>query len=171
MKGNGVKIAMAMEDSTVYSVWIRRGPDRIHYDLVFENDKLRLLYLGEYWEKDRPSTGLQRSADLLLYSVRKRRRREQGEVTPFDMEISYCDIVKYSLTRSDEDSRARRRPRSRASRGSTERFTPRGILELVLVDGRRLRIEFSLRVYELVKRLVKRYLIPALEKCRESQAR
>jgi hypothetical protein len=163
--GVGSLLAGVEEERTVFSVWIRRGPDRLHYDLVFDDDKLRLVYLGEYWDKDRPPRGLQRSADMLLYSIKKRRRREGDDSlsSSFDIVISYCDIRSYRLVKPADFARRILRLTGGRTRHAVE---PRGILELILADGRRLYIEFSPKVYEIVKRLVKRYLVPAVEKCR-----
>jgi hypothetical protein len=152
----------------VYSVWIRRGPDKLHYDMVFEDKALKLVYLGEYWEKDRPITGLQRSADMLLYSIRKRRRREQIDKTSssFDIVINYCDIREFKLIKPSDFIRKISKNVRDKTRYQVE---PRGILELKLIDGRNLSIEFSPKVYDIVKRLINKYLAPAVEACRRNE--
>ena len=160
---------MDANERVIYSVWIRRGPDKIHYDMVFEDDAVRLVYLGEYWNKDRPPTGLQRSADMLIYSIRKRRRREQVDPSSssFDIVVKYCGIRSFKLIKPSDYIKRLAKLINGRTRYPVE---PRGVLELTLVDGRRISIEFSPKVYELVKRLVKRYLAPAVEACREEKA-
>jgi len=140
-------------ENVVYSVRVR-GIDTRHYDMVFGDEALVLKYLGEYWEKTRPASGLQRRADLLVYKLRKRRNR-------FSQEDSSDDIrIPYSMVRSYELRPPRQRKRwTRQSRGKMLQVeTTNPVLRLELLDGRRLSIEFSPRVYELVKKLVKRHL-------------
>ncbi|KSW12355.1 hypothetical protein CF15_06340 [Pyrodictium occultum] len=128
---------------------MRRGPDVLHYDMVFDRDALRLIYLGEHWESIRPRTGLQRRVDLFIYSLRKRRERLRGGE---EVVISYCDIVGYKLLKP--------RPRPR------EATLAPGLLEVLLRDGRRIRVEFSPKVYDMVKSAVKKYLDVRLGDCR-----
>lgn len=145
------RIRRSKDDSIIYSVWIRRGPDIFHYDMVFEDDCIRLVYLGEHWERVRPKTGLQRRVDMFIYSIRKRRERiyrERGR----SMVINYCDISSYDIVK----------PRPAISR---EDLSP-GALELLLRNGKRIRIEFSPRVYEIVKSAVKKYVRSGIERCK-----
>lgn len=152
---------MAMHNNIVYSVRIKRGPDILHYDLYFENDVIKLKYLGEYWESIRPLRGLQRSMDLLLYKINKMKNRQRSLDKGYDILIRYCDIKEYDL-------------RSPVKRLRKQRLGGRTIIQedirsprliLVLRDGRRFEIEFSPKVYELVKRLVKKYIEERLRKC------
>lgn len=146
------KARRSKEDNVIYSVWIRHGPDTIHYDIVFEEDCIRFIYLGEYWQRIRPRTGLQQRVDLFIYSLRKRRERNMREAR-HGFTIDYCSIKSYSLVR----------PRTASPQSNV---TP-GVLELTLRDGRRVRIEFSPKVYEVVKSAVKRYVVRGIERCRD----
>ena len=156
-------MSKSIDERTVYSVWIRKGPDKVHYDLIFEDDRIKLVYLGEYWDKTKPYPALQRRSDMLLYSLRKHRRRQQsGSTDKFDIEVKYCDIRSFKLVKPQDAARVRP-----IRRDATDTSLPKGILELVLTDGRRLSIEFSAKVYELVKKLVKKYLARMVEECQE----
>jgi len=137
-------------DNRIYSVKLCRGLDTEHYDLVFEETCLRLIYLGEYWEKTRPITGLQKSMDLHIYRIRKRKQRvsSQGRCIP------YSEIEEYELTRP----RLLRKRRRMAGRTVVEEETIPPRLRLRLRGGERLVIELHPRVYELAKTLVKTYL-------------
>jgi len=148
-------------ENVVYSVRVK-GLDVRHYDLVFEDNRLVLRYLGEYWERTRPIAGLQRRVDLYIYSIRKRRARSSEAPSGYDMQIPYSEIRSYKLV----PPRQRRRWTRQAGRRVllVEALSPR--LELELRDGRRIIIEFSPRVYELVKRLVKNYVETSREKRR-----
>ncbi|NOZ89046.1 MAG: hypothetical protein GXO15_03885 [Crenarchaeota archaeon] len=148
-----------MSDNVIYSVRMRRGPDVVHYDLIVEEEGIRLRYLGEYWSHHRPRRGLQRSADLLLYSINKRknRRRDSG----YDIRLDYCEIRSITLHRP----RLIRRRLRRAGRLETveEAVNPR--LVIVTRDGRRYELEAAAKVYELLKTLLKRTAKPRLERC------
>ncbi|ABM81126.1 hypothetical protein Hbut_1296 [Hyperthermus butylicus DSM 5456] len=145
----------------MYSVWVRRGPDRIHYDMLFEDDELRLVYLGEFWERMRPRTGLQQRVDMFIYSLRKKRRRVGEASEPYDIVIRYCDIKSYNISKPSP----RRSIAKRAERRPGGQEVEPAKLELVLRNGERIVIEFSPKVYELVKSMVKKYLVPAVERC------
>jgi hypothetical protein len=146
------------DENTVYSVRLRQGLDVAHYDMVFTEKGLVLRYLGEYWEKSRPVTGLQRAMDLHVYRLRKRRARAQGGSK--ELLIGYEEIRGYQLI----PPRTRRRWRRIAGRKVLHEEQEQPKLVLELRDGRRLVIEFSPRIYELVKALVKKYLAPASRK-------
>lgn len=146
---------MVPAEPVLYSVWIRRGPDIRKYDLIFEENGITLRFLGEHWLSLRPRTGLQRQADLLIYSIKKKRARQDNSLGT--VHIDYCDIVRYEL-------RKPMRPRNDAPKkpGIKEDAAK---LTLVLRDGRIMEIEFSAKVYQLAKLLVKNYLIKGLEAC------
>lgn len=145
----------------IYSVRVKRGPDKLHYDLHFGEDALRLRYLGEYWEHHRPLRGLQRSMDLLLYRINKRKNRAR-ESTSEDIVIRYCDIRDYVLLRPLK--RVKRRRYGNRMIVEEETRTPK--LVITTREGVRLEIEFAPRVYELVKTLVKRKLEPGIARCK-----
>ncbi|HIQ10681.1 MAG TPA: hypothetical protein EYH26_01725 [Pyrodictium sp.] len=123
------------KERTIFSVRIRRGPDIKHYDLYFGDDGLHFLYLGEYWERLRPKTGLQQRMDMLIYSLKKKRRRQGGEKRVEDFTIPYNDIKEYVLEWNVEECRL-------------TLHTKQGVIE----------IRFSPKVYELVKKLIKKYV-------------
>jgi len=118
--------------------------------MVFEEDCIRLVYLGEHWERIKPKTGLQRRVDMFIYSIRKRRKRIYGEER--SIVINYCDISSYEVVK----------PRPTTSHGD---LSP-GALDLLLSNGKRVRIEFSPRVYEIVKSAVKKYVRRGIERCK-----
>ena len=144
-----------MENSNVvYSVRVR-GLDTRHYDMVFLEKGLLLRYLGEYWERSRPRRGLQRRADLLLYSMNKRKRREEKDpMDTFDILIPYSELRAWRLTAP----RTLRRWRRLGGRRLQIVETVNPTLELHVKNGRVVVVEFSPRVYELVKSLAKQYL-------------
>ncbi len=149
---------------TLYSARVRWGPNIRHYDIYFGDEGIEFIYLGEYWEKFRPRTHLQQRMDMLIYSLRKKRRRTSDVKEPYDFTVKYSDIVRYELIRPQPTSTDSRT--SRAARGSEE-VKPVVVLVLVLRDGRRLEIEFPSKLYKLVKTMVKNYLasqIPGEEK-------
>ena len=150
-----------MAENIVYSVIVRKGPDRAHYDLVFEKQQIVLRYLGEYWEKTKPLRGLQRSMDLLLYRINKRKRRSTSARSVYDIVINYCDIVSIELY----PPRTLRRRRRLAGRTVIAEEQRNPALVIVLRNGERLEVMFSGKVYDLVKRLLKRYTLPAVKRC------
>ncbi len=92
------------ETRILYSVYVDKGPDRIHFDLLLAEDKLIAMYLGEYWERLRPRSGLGKRVDLQIYRIRKRRRREvfkRGQIITMgeDIVISICDVKEISMKR------------------------------------------------------------------------
>ena len=149
--------SISEKDRTIYSVKIRRGLDIEHYDLVFTDRALRLRYLGEYWDRSRPITGLQQRADLYIYKLRKRRARETEE---HSIEIPYRSIRKVQL----HPPKVKRRWLRIAGRKTLEEthIPPRLVIETV--GGDTYVIEFSAKVYELVKSLTKKYLATKLQK-------
>lgn len=148
------------DQSIVYSVMVRRGPDTAHYDLVFGDSALILRYLGEYWERSKPLRGLQRSMDLLVYRMNKHKNRSRRS-SVYDISIDYCSIVSFELCRPGR--RVRRRRVGKRVVEDVETVKPR--LKIKTVDGADFEIVFSPKVYELVKRLVRSRLEPALRKC------
>lgn len=150
------------KDRIVYSVKIRRGLDTEHYDLVFTDQSIQLRYLGEYWNRSRPITGLQRHADLHIYRLRKRRARETGG---HNIEIPYHAVREVQL----QPPRVKRRWLRRAGKKILEEkvIPPRLIIETRSGDS--YVIEFSVKVYELVKSLVKKYLAAKLQKRRKAE--
>ena len=118
----------------MYSVVVRKGPDKAHYDICFTEDRLLLSYLGEHWETFRPRTGIQKRSDLLIYSVRKRRKRTQTIIEKDDMEIEYCSIRGIEIEKRMEKGKA--------------------IIYILLSSGERLEIEYPLKIHGIVKRLV-----------------
>jgi len=125
------------KERTIFSVRIRRGPDIRHYDLYFDDEGLHLLYLGEYWEGLRPRTGLQQRMDMLIYGLKKRRRRQGGEKRFEDFTIPYSDIKEYVLEWCERECKL-------------TLYTRQGAIE----------IRFSPKVYELAKKLIKKYVAP-----------
>ncbi len=150
---------MAHLEPILYSVWIRKGPDIEKYDLVFDETGVELRFLGEYWVSLRPRTGLQRRTDLFIYSLRKRKARQEG--TP-SIRIEYCDIARYELKKPQQK---RKQNRMGATSVSVEQESAR--LVLVLRNGKIIEIGISPKVYHIAKALVKNYLIKGLEKCRK----
>ncbi len=128
----------------LYSVRVRRGPDTLHYDLYFLGDRLELRYLGEYWDKARPVTGIQRRADLLIYSIRKKRRRA-GEERGEDIVIPYEEIRFLRLVRCRDDPKT-------------------AVILIETRRGLRLRIEFASKLYRLAQRLINHYVKPGLRR-------
>ncbi|NPA04508.1 MAG: hypothetical protein GXO09_00230 [Crenarchaeota archaeon] len=127
----------------IYSVKLRRGPDTLHYDLYFTDEALELRYLGEYWDATRPVTGIQRRADLLIYSIHKKRRRSTGTGSREDITIPYSDIKTIRLTRDREDPRIAR-------------------IILETKRGERLELEFASKLYRLAQRLINRHVKPRM---------
>jgi len=80
---------------TLYSLFLYRGPDQVHYDLILDKDnaKLILRYLGEYAEEIRPKTAIPKQQDLLIYRVLKKRVRSNA-FTPRreDIVLNICDL-------------------------------------------------------------------------------
>jgi len=144
------------DSNTLYSVKIRAGLDTRHYDLTFTSSGIVLRYLGEYWERSRPVTGLQRSMDLHVYRLRKRRARAAGGE---ETVIPYDEITGYEL----RSPRKIRRKRRVAGRVIVEEETLPPRLVLRLRGGKTIEIEFAPRIYELAKQLVKKYLKPRLQ--------
>ncbi len=141
------------DSNTLYSVKLRTGLDTRHYDLTFTEKGIALRYLGEYWERSRPVTGLQRRMDLHIYRLRKRRARESGGEETL---IPYEEITGYEL----RSPRRIRRKRRVAGRTVVEEETLPPRLVLRLRGGRTLEIEFAPKIYEIAKQLVKKYLKP-----------
>lgn len=151
-------------DNTLYSVKIRAGLDTRHYDLTFTEKGIVLRYLGEYWERSRPVTGLQRRMDLHIYRLRKRRARATGGEETL---IPYEEVTGYEL----HSPRKIRRKRRIAGRTVVEEETLPPRLVLRLRGGKTLEIEFTPRIYELAKQLVKKYLKPLLRENDERAVR
>lgn len=149
------------DDTIIYSVMVRKGPDTAHYDMVFDEDALILRYLGEYWEKGKPLRGLQRSMDLLIYRMNKRKNRKRDNSSVYDVVIDYCSIKSYELR--GPGKRLRRRRLGKRVVDEAETLKPR--LKIRTVDGGEIEITFSAKVYELVKRLVRRRLEPSIRRC------
>ncbi len=148
-----------MSDNTIYSVKMRKGPDVVHYDLIVEDGGITLRYLGEYWSHHRPRRGLQRSADLLLYSINKRKNRRRS--SSYDIRLDYCEIRRVTLHRP----RILRRRVRKAGRLETVEETVNPKLVITTRDGRRYELEAAVKVYELLKTLLKRHARPRLEQC------
>jgi hypothetical protein len=140
-------------ENIIYSVWIRRGPDIVKYDLIFGETELRLRYLGEYWATVRPRTGLQQRADMFLYSIRKKRVRNGKEES--EIIIPYCSIKEISL----------KKPAHQPVTESKKSINQSAALIIRLVDGKVVTIEFAPKVYKLVKEAIKKHLLKALENC------
>jgi hypothetical protein len=130
--------------NVIYSAVVRRGPDISHYDVVVEDDGIKFYYLGEHWEVFRPRTGLQKRMDLLIYSMRKKRRRTSSERRPEDFEVEFCSIRELNLVK----------------------LLDRGIgrIEIKLREGNRIEIEYPLKIHEVVKQIVKR-IHRGMERC------
>jgi len=148
---------LAHTEPVLYSVWIRKGPDIEKYDLVFDEAGIELRFLGEYWVSLRPRTGLQRRTDLFIYSLRKRKARQEGTKS---IHINYCDIARYELKRPQQ-----KRKQNKTSTTSVPVEQESAHLVLVLRSGKIIEIGISPKVYHIAKALVKNYLIKGLEKC------
>ncbi|RUM46699.1 MAG: hypothetical protein DSY37_04640 [Hyperthermus sp.] len=146
------------KSNVLYSVRMRRGLDVEHYDIVFGEHYIELIYLGEYWEKGRPVTGLQRRQDLLLYKlVKARRRRTMERVTRID----YCSVSDYQLLKPRG---IEGREGEAAGRGDD---WPR--LVLVLADGARIEVEIHPKAYRIAKSLVRNILRRRIDECRSGR--
>ncbi len=121
--------------STLYSIVIRRGPDVSHYDVVAEDEAIRFIHLGEHWESFRPRTGMQKRMDLLVYSIRKRRRRHSAEARYEDFTIDYCSIRSIVIVR-DRDGEL-------------------GRVVIVTKSGGRVEMEYPAKIHDIVKEFVK----------------
>ncbi len=94
-----MKIKKDIDVESLYSVYVKQGPDMIHYDLYVEDKKIIAKYLGEHWEYMRPRTGLGRAQDLFLYRLRKRRERARVSLSRDDIIIDICGIEVISLVK------------------------------------------------------------------------
>ncbi|MET1101696.1 MAG: hypothetical protein ABWW69_04380 [Pyrodictiaceae archaeon] len=150
------RYARRLDDKRIvlYSVIKRRGPDIEHYDFVLDEEegKIRLIYLGEHAEDIRPRTVLPKQQDLQLYRIVKRRRRSmQTQISSRDIEIDLCSIKDIEVERE------------LGSQGETIL-----VLELILSNGNRLRLEASPKIRDLVKAQVRRIRRMIEQRCQSS---
>ena len=65
------------------------GRSEKHYDIAFYNDKIEIIYLGEY-KHSRIKQMLSRSTDVLIYKIIKNKKRGRNE---FDRTVIRADEV------------------------------------------------------------------------------
>ena len=140
-------MARRADENTIYSAIVRRGPDISHYDVSFEGRRIVFRYLGEHWESFRPRTGLQKRMDLYVYSMRKKRRRQSGDVKlPEDFDIDICSIKSVELVKMPEKGIGKIVIRTREPQV--------GVVE----------VEYPLKIHEIAKTIYKKVL-RVLEEC------
>ncbi len=93
--------------NVLFSVAVRRSGEIEHYDVYFEENGIRFEYLGGYWDGVKPFAGPGRREALFIYSVLKKRRRENPEQRREDFTIPYDDIVKVEIEKREEDAKIR----------------------------------------------------------------
>ncbi len=136
------------KQSIIRSVWIKKGPDVIYYDLCFEKLHIKLIYLGSIWTTFRPRTGLPKKEDVITYRLFKERRRQKNIISKNDITIPYSKIREYRLKRIVEYKQHRRAEKKLVS-----------LLELQLTSGESIQIYFSSKVYDKMKTLLRRHIV------------
>jgi hypothetical protein len=155
---------MENNEDILYSVWIRKGPDVIHYDMILTENALVLSYIGEHWERFRPRSGLQKRVDLYLYKITKLKRRSHKERSPMDIVLPLCSIKAVVLHRIDKIGVCGKPVTNTCSPES--RLSP-SILRILLKDGKSIDVCFSQKVYKIAKKITEKLRHMMVKACQE----
>ena len=142
-----VKKAAGRVIGVIYSA-IVPGLDEKHYDLVFTNDRVIAVYLGEY-SRVYSRTGLSIRSDLHVYRILKSKKRK--EYKDDDIEELCKDKSNIVIPYNDVSSIEIRKPVVRRAKDiKTVEF-----VELVLkTSSGLLHFNISLKAYNALKRIV-----------------
>ncbi len=137
---DAISLCLSDQDSVLYSLKTRRGPDTVHYDVAFCEDFIVLRYLGEYWEQFRPRTYLQRRMDLILYSIRKKKSRASTS----NYKIIKCSEVK--------EIKIIKPIQSKHEHDEPQYY----MLVIQLNNGYSIEFQFPKKLYKIAKKIIKR---------------